>query len=279
MKINTITPIKFSNYKIQNKKSNKNSSVESFPCNEKVPTNTLKAYSNISFGVLAQKSKMTDKQREALLNKMRIDYKKNEDGEYTISRFNYPIDDFKIKPKDLTSLFEKVVEIEGNAIFDFGSDFSLGALKKIGGNASFKHSNIRSLNNIETIKGDADFSFSEVQDLGALKNIYGNANFRNSKVKTLKNLERIGKNAKFEHSKISDFGKLKRIGGNAYFRDCKAKSTDNIELINGYAYFGYSNIRDISNLRFVKYQAIFNNSKVPEYQQERFIQKNKVTTN
>ena len=271
MKVNCITPIKFNNYSAQYKNIQKESVSQEFYSNKMPNAELLQSYNNISFGKTLRKNLMSDIQREEYLRKMKIDFKRNEKGEYILSSFRTPTKEDKIKSADLSGIFDKVIEIEGNANFNFSEDFSLGKLKKIGGNASFKHSGISDLKNLEIIKGNADFSHSQVQNTGALKNILGDANFQHSILKSLNNIERIRGNANFQNSKITDFGNLKKIGGNAYFKGCKAKSLDNIELIYGNAYFGYSNIKDLGKLRFVKYHADFNNSKVPYYQKAPFI--------
>ena len=86
-------------------------------------------------------------------------------------------------------------------------------MRSIVEDATFTHSQITDLGDLESIGGNADFSWSKITDLGNLQNIGGDAYFRESQITNLGKLERIGGDAKFEGSKTIDLRNLQSIGG------------------------------------------------------------------
>ncbi|GIW66640.1 MAG: hypothetical protein KatS3mg095_0538 [Candidatus Parcubacteria bacterium] len=153
-------------------------------------------------------------------------------------------------------------EIGGYVDFTNSQVEDLGKLRRIGNGASFENSKIKTLNNLEEIGGNVYFTNSQVEDLGKLRRIGNYAYFENSKIKTLNNLEEIGWNADFRNSEIEDLGKLRRIGSSAYFSNSKIKTLNNLEEIGGFANFTNSQVKDLGKLRRIGLSVSFENSKI-----------------
>lgn len=73
---------------------------------------------------------------------------------------------------------------------------SLGQLKEVKGDFFISihtvHSNLKSLDNLETVQGDLSLRYSNVENLGALKRVGGKMNIRDTNISCLGQLEFVG---------------------------------------------------------------------------------------
>ncbi len=112
-----------------------------------------------------------DLSTKEILELFGIDVYEDEDKKLIISEYKQPSLDFTFGDLgiDENKMFEDIKEIELDADFEYSDLTNLSTLQRIGGNAYFMNSKIKTADNLRHIEGDANFNDKQV---GWLKNIY-----------------------------------------------------------------------------------------------------------
>ncbi len=154
--------------------------------------------------------------------------------------------------KDIINIPQNLKHIGGDADFKNSLIKKLDQLQTIGGNAYFRESKVEFLDQLKSIGGCAKFENSQIKELGQLQTIGGFADFGDSQIKELGQLQTIGGDADFENSQIKELGQLQTIGGDVYFRGSKVESLGQLQTIEGIVHIYSSSKLDFSKIKHGK---------------------------
>lgn len=121
---------------------------------------------------------------------------------------------------------------------------SLGNIKTINGDQTFRGSSIKSLGNLQVVQGSIyvkqlDPPFTELTSLDNLEEVGGNLILKSSPLTELGNLNRVGGTLNLRKTNISSLGKLEYVGGDLFLPKEKKEilDTSKVTVVGNLKYF------------------------------------------
>jgi hypothetical protein len=163
---------------------------------------------------------------EAILNNYK---KKGFDGIRLVGDVNF----YSVSYMDFDSIFEHIVEIDGNL--------------------DLRRNKIKSLGNLEYVSGEIDLRYcEELSDLGNLKYVGEGLALNNTNITSLNNLEYVGDYLSLSETPIKDLSKLKYVGNGGFsLRGTDIESLGDLEEVGGYLYVADTKIVSLGKLKKV----------------------------